>query len=71
MIPGKSEISNEPMSESAATWASGSEECKPESEGRHHGHPHLVRERETSTGTRSCNGMRRQASIRNVLNGEG
>lgn len=42
VIASKSEISNEPMSESAATRDKGGEERKPESERRHQSHPDLV-----------------------------
>ena len=37
----KNEIPHEPISESAPTWANGSEEGKPEGEGRHESQPDL------------------------------
>ena len=43
VIPGKSGISNEPISESAATRAKSGQECKPESESRNQSHPDLQR----------------------------
>lgn len=39
----QNEISHEPRSESAPTSANGSEQRKPEGEGRHEGHPDLER----------------------------